>query len=83
VAISPDGGLLAWPSGGTTWLAPTDAVSEAVAIGDGAPARFSPDGSLLLVFGSETVEIVDGAGDRIGSAGSAACWVGGGRGCRP
>jgi hypothetical protein len=83
VAVSPDGARLAWPAAGTTWLAPADAVTDAVAIGDGAPARFSPDGSLLLVFGSGTVEIFDVAGDHIGSASSAACWIGGGRGCRP
>jgi hypothetical protein len=83
VAVSADGARLAWPAAGTTWLAPVDAVSDAVAIGDGAPARFSPDGSLLLVLGSSASDIVDGAGDRIGSASAAACWVGGGRGCRP
>jgi hypothetical protein len=83
VAVSPDGARLAWPAGGATWLAPAHAVSDAVAIGDGSPARFSPDGSLLLVLGSSSSDIVDGAGDRIGSASPAACWVGGGRGCRP
>jgi hypothetical protein len=83
VEVSADGRSLAWPAGGVTWLAATDAVAEATAIGDGFPARFSPDGTLLLVLGPDAASIVDLAGERIDLARPEACWVGGGRGCRP
>jgi hypothetical protein len=83
VAVSSDGHWLAWPAAGRTWLAAIDDVAEAVAIGDGSPVRFSPDGSLLLVLAADAAVIVDRAGKRIDQAKPGACWVGGGRGCRP
>lgn len=83
VAVSTDGELLAWPASGTTWLANANAVTDAIAIGDGSAVRFSPDGSLLLVLGADSSTIVDRSGQRIDQAGPQACWVGGGRGCRP
>jgi hypothetical protein len=83
VAVDGDGSRLAWTAAGATWLAASDAVAEAIAIGDGSPARFSPDGSLLLVLGTDVAAIVDRMGARIEQARPEACWVGGGRGCRP
>jgi hypothetical protein len=83
VAVSIDGELLAWGASGTTWLANANAVTDAIAIGDGSAVRFSPDGSLLLVLGAESSAVVDRTGQRIDQAGPRACWVGGGRGCRP
>jgi hypothetical protein len=83
VEVSPDGHRLAFPANGSTWLASADAVGDAVVIGDGSPARFSPEGSFLLVLGANRAGIVDTTGNRIGDTDPVACWVGGGRGCRP
>jgi hypothetical protein len=83
VAVSVDGSLLAWPAAGKTWLAAADTAAEPVVIGDGSHARFSPDGSWLLVLGVDTATVVDRAGELIDQVGPGACWVGGGRGCRP
>jgi hypothetical protein len=58
-------------------------VGEAIAIGDGSRARFSPDGSLLLVSGPDGAIIIDRSGNLIDAVGPDACWIGGGRGCRP
>lgn len=83
VAVSPDGNRLGWPAAEVTWLAPVADLGAAVAIGDGSPVRFSPDGSLLLVLGAEAAEILEVGGSHLDRAGPDACWVGGGRGCRP
>lgn len=83
VSVSVDGRWLAWQEAGATWLAAANAVGEARAIGTGEPVRFSPDATLLLILGAEATDIVDLAGERIDQAGPGACWLGGGRGCRP
>jgi hypothetical protein len=83
VDVSPDGTALTWLGGGTRWLASMNRVGEAIAIGDGSRARFSPDGSLLLVSGPDGAIIIDRSGNLIDAVGPGACWIGGGRGCRP
>ncbi len=83
VAVSPDGQWIAWPEAGVTWLASAGDGSAPIDIGDGAAARFSPNGSLLLVFSGSTTSVVDTAGGQVAQAGPTACWLGDGRGCRP
>jgi hypothetical protein len=82
VAVSPTGERLAWATNGTVWLNRPDA-DVPFDLGPGQSARFSPDGSLLLVFGEGTASVVDLASSRRGAAATSACWFGDGRGCRP
>jgi hypothetical protein len=82
VAVSPTGERLAWASNGTLWLDRPDA-HVPFNLGSGRSARFSPDGSLLLLFGDGAASVVDLAGNRRGPATMTACWFGDGRGCRP
>jgi hypothetical protein len=82
VAVSPEGEWLAWSEADGTWLAhPGD--RRPLRIGPAGPARFSPDGSLLLLFGAGGSTVVDTTGHREADVGPLACWLGGGRGCRP
>lgn len=83
IAIGPDGKRVAWSDNGRMWLTTTGADAAALSLGAGAGARFSPDGSLLLVYAADRAQVVDLAGKRVADAGPSACWVGDGRGCRP
>ena len=58
-------GWLAWPEAGATWLAGTDALAAGRVVGRGGPARFSPDGALLMVLEADAAAIVDLAGNRV------------------
>jgi hypothetical protein len=83
IAFSPAGDWLAWEEGGQIWLKPMGEGPPPREIGAGSAARFSPDGALLLVFGESSNDVVDPAGNRLTTVHPSACWVGGGRGCRP
>ena len=83
VTISPAGDRLAWAIDGTVWLGSVGDESAPLAVGRGTSGSFSPDGSLLMVIGSDAVSVVDLAGARRSDLAGSACWLGGGRGCRP
>jgi hypothetical protein len=83
VAFSPAGDWLAWEEGGQIWLKPMGQGPPPRQIGSGSAARFSPDGTLVLVFGDGSNVVVDPDGVRLTTVHPSACWVGGGRGCRP
>jgi hypothetical protein len=83
VAFSSAGDWLAWEDGGQIWLKPMDEGAPARQLGTGSAARFSPDGALVLVFGTSSNDVVDLDGNRLTTVHPSACWVGGGRGCRP
>jgi len=83
VDLSPGGDRLAWADGAQIWLKPIGTGPPARAIRIASTARFSPDGSLLLLFGSETTEVVDSTGSHLTEVSSSSCWFGDGRGCRP
>lgn len=83
VAFSPAGDWFAWEEGGQIWLKPTGEGPPPRQIGSGSAARFSPDGALVLVFGESSSEVADPDGNRLTTVHRSACWVGGGRGCRP
>lgn len=83
VDLSPVGDRLALADAGTIWLKQIGNGPPPRAIGAGSAARFSPDGTLLLLFGTDTTGVVDVNGSRLTEAGSSSCWLGGGRGCRP
>jgi hypothetical protein len=83
VSISPAGDRLAWAAAGTVWLGSVGDEPSPLAAGNGIAASFSPDGSLLMVIGADAVGVVDLAGSRRSDLADMACWIGGGRGCRP
>lgn len=83
VTISPAGDRLAWAVDGTVWLGSVGDEPSPLAVGSGSAGSFSPDGSLLMVIGSGAVSVVDLAGTRRSDLAVSACWLGGGRGCRP
>jgi hypothetical protein len=83
VAFSPAGDWLAWEESGQIWLKPMSEGAPSRQIGTGSAARFSPDGRLVLVFGVSSNDVVDLDGNRLTTLHPSACWVGGGRGCRP
>jgi hypothetical protein len=83
VAFSPAGDALAWEMGGHIWLKSTEAGPPPIQIGAGSVARFSPDGTLVLVFRERSNDVVDLDGRRVTTVHPSACWVGGGQGCRP
>jgi hypothetical protein len=83
VTISPAGDRLAWAIDGTVWLGSVGDDPSPVAAGGGSAGSFSPDGSLLMVVGTDATGVVDLAGNRRSDLATLACWLGGGRGCRP
>lgn len=83
VAVSPDGQWLAWAASGRVHLSRIDRGRPARDLGDGLGARFSVDGSLVLVFSATATRVVDLNGNAVTEAGPAACWLGDGRGCQP
>jgi hypothetical protein len=83
VAISPDGQWLAWAASGRVHMSRIDRGRLTRDLGDGIGARFSVDGSLVLVFGTTATRVVDLNGNAVAEAGAAACWLGDGRGCQP
>ena len=83
VAISPDGHWLAWAAAGRMHLSRTDRGRLTRDLGDGTGARFSVDGSLLLLFSTSGTRVVDLNGNAVTEAGPSACWLGDGRGCQP
>ena len=83
VAISPDGEWLAWAASGRVHISRIDRGRLTRDIGDGTGARFSADGSLVLVFNTTVTRVVDLNGNAVTEAGPAACWLGDGRGCQP
>lgn len=83
VAISPDGQWLAWAASGRVHMSRIDRGRLTRDLGDGTGARFSVDGSLVLLFGTSATRVVDLNGNAVSEAGPAACWLGDGRGCQP
>jgi hypothetical protein len=83
VAISPDGQWLAWAASGRVHISRIDRGRLTRDLGDGIGARFSVDGSLVLVFSASATRVVDLNGNAVTEAGPAACWLGDGRGCQP
>jgi hypothetical protein len=83
VTISPSGDRLAWAADGSVWLASVGEEPSPVAVGSGSAGSFSPDGSLLMIIGPNAAGVVDLAGNRRSDLVASACWLGGGRGCRP
>lgn len=83
VDVSPDGEWVAWAADGRAWIAATAAATPPRGLGPAMAVRFSPDGSYLLLFNADRAVVFDRAGTRLADAGGSACWMGGGRGCRP
>ncbi|MGH2462590.1 MAG: hypothetical protein ACRDFZ_03055 [Candidatus Limnocylindria bacterium] len=83
VAVSPDAQWVAWVAAGVVHIGRTGPLTDVRNLGAGTGARFSPDGSLLLVFVAGGAQIVDLDGNRLAAADASACWLGDGRGCRP
>lgn len=83
-AVSPDAQWVAWPAAtGQVMITGTGTQTAVRELGIGTGARFSPDGSLLLIFTADGTRVVDLNGSVLVQAGPAACWLGDGRGCRP
>ena len=83
IDLSPAGDWLAWSDADQIWLQPTRNGPPSRPIGRAPSARFSPDGSFLLLFHPAATEVVATDGSHRADAGLSACWLGGGRGCRP
>ena len=83
VVFSPAGDWIAWEDAGQIWLKPMGEGPPPRQIGTGSAAQFSPDGTLVLVFGETSNDVVDPDGSRLITVHPSACWVGGGQGCRP
>ena len=83
VTSSPDGSALAWLSAGRVGMADADQGTQAVDLGAGESARFSPDGSLVLVFAGGGSWVADRSGAWVTDTVATACWLGVGGGCRP
>ncbi len=83
VTVSPGGDRLAWIEGGTAWLGSTADGPPPFATGSATSVSFAPDGSLLMAVATDGARLVDLAGSERADLVVGACWLGGGRGCRP
>jgi hypothetical protein len=83
VAISPDGQWLAWAASGRVQISRVERGRLIRDLGEATGARFSVDGSLVLLFSPTVTRVVDLNGNTVIEAGPAACWLGDGRGCQP
>jgi hypothetical protein len=81
--VSPDGQWIAWTANDRAWAGPAASPSLAHELGSGDAVRFSPDGMYILVFNPGAAVVMDRGGVHLTDAGASACWLGGGRGCRP
>lgn len=83
LVVSPGGDRVAWAVDGVVWLGSVGNETSPLPAGNGSIGSFAPDGSLLMVIGADATAIVDLAGNRQSELIESACWLGGGRGCRP
>jgi len=83
VEVSPDAQWVAWAAEGRLRITRTGRGADVRELGAGTGARFSPDGSLLLLFVADGAQVVDLRGRLVAQAGASACWLGDGRGCQP